>query len=915
MHLVYIYYLIRINRESAIRTGKEVKAMEPGHKLGPYEVIEQAGAGGMGEVYKARDSRLDRVVAIKILPSTISNMTDFRERFEREAKAISSLNHANICTLYDIGRENGTDFLVMEYLEGETLANRLNKGSLPYDELLHIAVQISSALDSAHRQGLIHRDLKPGNIMLTGEGAKLMDFGLAKLQMDNGNQGMSTVTRTTPLTGAGTIVGTMQYMSPEQLEGKEADERSDIFAFGAVLYEMSTGKRAFEGTSNATLIAAIMEREPVSISAITPFTPPLFERLVKKCLAKDPQKRWQSAADLSDELRWISQAGSQAGIPAQLAARRKFKFDLARVIGAVFIFCTIILAYLYISEITKTQTEPEVARYTVNIKQGLSNIFWPRISPDGRNVAFHADDSLGTNRIWVRPVNSLEAYPLLNTEDARRFFWSPDGRHLAFFIGNQLKRISISGGQAQLICQGPSGADGSWSTSDLIIFDGSAEDTMKIVPAGGGVPHPAALNDTTQRELQYAWPWFLPDGEHFIFTASLRSDDGSLSSKTRLKLGSVDTTSSRTLYEMGVIDRVEYSHDGYILYVEKDNLMGLPFDAEKLEVTGEPKPIAMKIGTADNTFAFSVSDDGTLLYQTGNQSSLSELVWVDRSGKRLNTVGQRDSYFNSSISPDETKIAYSLLDQESGETDIWIYDLRRNVPTRLTFDPASEGGSVWSPDGKYVYYANDHEGAGIHIKRKEVRGLGEAETVRKKVSSTTIPGCITPDGTKLLFFEYSTSWDIGIIDVDDTSKVEMFTNSSFGEFMPQVSPNGKYVAYSSWESGNREIYVRTLDGSGGKWQISTEHADNPMWRGDGKELFYLTRDDRVMAVDVKTAGNFEAGNSVELFSNRFRRPFRLSTPIDVTADGQKFLLNIELSDTDPGEVVVVQNWAEEFRKE
>jgi serine/threonine protein kinase len=633
--------------------------MEPGQKLGPYEIVEQAGVGGMGEVYKARDSRLDRVVAIKILPSTISNMTDFRERFEREAKAISSLNHANICTLYDIGRENGTDFLVMEYLEGDTLADRLTKGPLPYDELLHIAIQISSALDSAHRQGLVHRDLKPGNIMLTKDGAKLMDFGLAKLQMDNGNQGMSAVTRTTPLTGAGTIVGTMQYMAPEQLEGKEADERSDIFAFGAVLYEMSTGKRAFEGTSNATLIAAIMEREPVSISVITPYTPPLFERLVKKCLSKDPQKRWQSAADLTDELRWISQAGSQAGIPAQLAARRKFKFDLARVIGAVFIFCTIILAYLYISEKTKAQTEPAVARYTVNIKQGLSNIFWPRISPDGRTIAFHADDSLGTNRIWVRPVNSLEAYPLLNTENAKRFFWSPDGRHLAFFVGNQLKRISISGGQAQLICQGPSGADGSWSTSDLIIFDGSSEDTMKIVPAGGGVPRPAALHDTTAGELQYAWPWFLPDGRHFIFTAGLRSADGNLTSGTRLKLGSIDTTSSRMLYEMGSVDRVEYSQEGYILYVEDDNLMGLPFDAGKLEVTGEPKPIAMQIGKATNTYAFSVSDYGTLLYQTGNQSSLSELVWIDRSGKRLNTVGQSGSYYDVSISPDESKVAYT----------------------------------------------------------------------------------------------------------------------------------------------------------------------------------------------------------------------------------------------------------------
>jgi len=481
--------------------------LEKGHKLGPYEVESPIGAGGMGEVYRAKDTRLDRTVAIKILPAKIADNPEFKERFDREAKAISSLNHANICTLYDIGQENGIDYLVMEFLEGETLSERLSRGPIPYDEMIQIAVQIASGLDSAHLQGLIHRDLKPGNVMLTSEGTKLLDFGLAKAQFNGGAVEGTAITQTTPLTGANTILGTMQYMAPEQLEGKEADARSDIFAFGAVMYEMLTGKKAFEGTSSATLIAAIIERDPVSISVIMPMTPPLFERLVKKCLSKDPRKRWQSASDLSDELRWISQAGSQVGLPVHLAARRKFKFDLARVVGAVAIACTIILAYLFFMEKTKPPQEMAVARYTVNIKQGLSNVFWPRISPDGKSVAFHADDSLGTNRIWIRPINSLEAYPLLNTENARRFFWSPDGTHVAFFVGKQLKRIPISGGQTQLICQGSNGYDGCWSTSDLIIFDGGTSDTMKIVPAGGGIPKPATLVDTTSGEFTYAWPW------------------------------------------------------------------------------------------------------------------------------------------------------------------------------------------------------------------------------------------------------------------------------------------------------------------------------------------------------------------------------------------------------------------------
>jgi Tol biopolymer transport system component len=888
--------------------------LETGQKLGPYEIIEQAGAGGMGEVYKAKDTRLDRIVAIKLLPDTIAGMPDFKQRFEREAKAISSLNHANICTLYDVGQQDGYDFLVMEFLEGETLADRLAQGPLAYDELLRIAVQISAGLDSAHQQKLIHRDLKPSNIMLTKEGAKLMDFGLAKLQMDGGIQGMTAITQTTPLTGAGTILGTMQYMSPEQLEGKEADARSDIFAFGAILYEMSTGKRAFEGTSSATLIAAIIEREPVSLSAIMPNMPPLFERLVKKCLSKDPQKRWQSAADMSDEIRWISQAGSKAGIPTHLAAKRKFKFDLARVVGAVAICGTLAFAYLFYAEKTKPGPEMPVARYMVNIKQGLSNIFWPRISPDGKSVAFHADDSAGTNRIWVRPINSLEAYPLLNTEDANRFFWSPDGTQVAFFVGNQLKRIPISGGQAQLVCQGSGGADGSWSRSDLIIFDGGPNDTMKIVPAGGGLPRAASLPDTASGEYTYAWPWFLPDGKHFIFTTSVRTKGNSSSTLNRIKLGFVDSTSSKTLYELNHnLDRVEYTNEGFILFVLQDNLMGLPFDAEMLEVMGEPQPIAMDIGTADNTFAFGVSDEGTLLYQTNNQSSLSELAFVDRTGERIRTIGQLGRYIDVAISPDETKIVYAGVDQEANNVDIWIYDLRRNVPTRLTFDAGVDVKPVWSPDGKQIYFGSNRRGQFYGIYRRDANGLGDVQPVHISDSSTVIANDITPDGKKLLFREINSTHDIGILSLDDSSRIDMFANTSFFEAMARVSPNGQYVAYVSRESGRREIYIRKLDGSGGKWQISSEGADNPRWKGDGTELYYMTSDDQIMAVTVSTEGIFKAENPVELFEINFRYPNLVNYPYDVTADGQSFLVNGQLTETEPGEIIVVQNWAEEFR--
>jgi serine/threonine protein kinase len=889
-------------------------SLEVGQKLGPYEIIEQAGAGGMGEVYKAKDTRLDRTVAVKILPASFAGNAEFKERFEREAKAISSLNHPNICTLFDIGHETGIDYLVMEFLEGETLSERLSQGPIPYDEMLRISNDIASGLDSAHQQGLIHRDLKPGNVMLSREGAKLLDFGLAKTQFSQGSPELSAITQTTPLTGANTILGTMQYMAPEQLEGKIADVRSDIFAFGAIMYEMSTGKKAFEGSSNATLIAAIIEREPVSLSVIMPTTPPLFERLVKKCLSKDPQKRWQSASDLSDELRWISQAGSQVGLPAHLAARRKFKFDLARVVGAVAITCTLVMSYLYYAEKTKPESEKSVSRYTVNIKQGLSNIYWPRISPDGRSVAFHADDSSGTNRIWVRPINSLEAYPLLNTEDANRFIWSPDSKHVAFFDGNQLKRIPISGGQAQLIHQGTSGADGSWSSTDLIIFDGNTGDTMKIVPAGGGLARPASLVDSAAGEDTYAWPWFLPDGKHFIFTTIGRSSSDENADANFIKLGFVDSTNSIRLYETNQpLDRVEYTNEGYILFVAQNNLMGLPFDADNLAVTGEPKPIAMNIGTATNTYAFSVSEHGMLVYHSNNQSSLSELSFVDRTGEKIETVGQLGRYWDISLSPDETKVAYAIIDEGATNQDVWVYDLKRNVPTRLTFDPGHDVKPIWSPTGETIYFSSNRGSQTFKLYSKAANGQGEAEFIYGPDSSRVIADDVTPDGARILFREGGTPPNIGILYLNDSNRVDMFANSSFFEAMPQVSPNGNYVAYVSRESGRREVYVKKLDGSGGKWQISTENAENPRWNGAGDELFYLTTDNRIMAVTVNTGENFEAGNPVELFQLRFQYPGNINHPYDVTADGQRFLVNARETVNDFGEIIVVQNWAEEFK--
>jgi Tol biopolymer transport system component len=424
------------------------------------------------------------------------------------------------------------------------------------------------------------------------------------------------------------------------------------------------------------------------------------------------------------------------------------------------------------------------------------------------------------------------------------------------------------------------------------------------------------LVDTAAGELSYAWPWFLPDGKHFIFTAAVRQGSDRNSVTDRIKLGSVDSTSSVTLYELNHnIDRVEYSNDGYILYVEQDNLMGLPFDADKLQVTGEPRPIAMRIGTATNTYAFSVSNGGTLLYQTNNQSSLSELGFVDRTGKKIKTISQLGRYGDVNLSPDGSMVAYSMVENGANSADIWIYDLRRNVPTRLTFDPAMDSKPVWSPDSKSVYFTSNREGRFFAIHRKDANGLGDAELVYVSDSSNCVPNDFTPDGTRLLFRQNNASSDIGILSLEDSNRVTMLANSPFFEAMARVSPDGRYVAYVSRESGRREVYVRKLDGTGGKWQISTEHAENPEWNRDGTELFYLTYDNQIMAVKVSTGENFTAEIPVELFKAQFQYPVNISVPYDVSADGQTFLINGRLTESDPGEIVVVENWAEEFEKQ
>lgn len=880
--------------------------LEAGSKLGRYEILSPAGAGGMGEVYKAKDTRLDRVVAIKVLPGGVADNADLQQRFEREARAISSLNHPHICSLFDVGHENGMDFLVMEYLEGETLAARLMAGPLPIADAMRIAMQIAEALDKAHRQGLVHRDLKPGNIMITKSGSKLLDFGLAKLSDAGGViHGASGITRTsTPLTGEGTIVGTLQYMSPEQLEGKEADARSDIFAFGAVLYEMVTGRKAFEGKSQASLIAAVLKESPRPIAELQPMSPPMLDRVIRQCLEKDSEHRWQSAGDLKRALQWVAEGGSQVGIPVAVSERRKSREKWLWVAAATFGLATLALLGL---KLTETESQPQVARFSLPAKPTLPVMTWPRISPDGTSIVFVAADTTGQAGIYVRPLNALEPHLLTKVQgDNVRPFWSPDSKQIAFFEANQLKKVSIAGGLAQLICEA-TGADGSWGSQGVIIFDGTASDSIRQVSASGGVPTAATIIDRERHETSSAWPYFLPDGEHFLYLAFIDST----SDKRTLKVGSIHDLES---HEIATVNSLAQYSNGYLLYMLNNLLVAHPFDPDKLATVGEPAPLSSQVASPGDRALFSVSDNGMLVYQRGQSLGLRELIWTDRRGDSVERIGSPGIYVDPTISPDGSRIAYGVTDGRLSEVDIWIRDLRRDVASRLTFGPAVNVWPVWHPDGASVYFCSNRNKGGYQVFKRRANGTGTDELVYKPDSLDAGVTSIARDGTTMILDvsrDNNNLWEFDF----STGKADPLLAQPYNEQRGVYSPDGNYLAYQSDESGRPEIYIRELTPTGGKWQVSTTRGRCPRWRGDGKELYYFTPEFDFMAAPISYDRGLEIGTPVRLFNRRVVfSGVETLFPYDVTADGQRFLLLTTADDGGISEFIVVQNWAEELKK-
>ena len=897
-------------------------ALTTGERLGPYEIQSSLGAGGMGEVYRARDTRLDRTVAIKILTSRLSSSAELKARFEREARAVSALNHPCICHLYDIGSQDGTSYLVMEYLDGESLADRLRKGALPLKQTLQIGIEIAQALTAAHRAGILHRDLKPGNVMLTAGGAKLLDFGLAKAAPTLGGSsaaisGMTPSTPTMtiaelsspakPLTRQGTILGTYQYMAPEVLQGAEADARSDIFSLGCVLYEMVSGRRAFEGKSQLSVLTAILEKDPEPVSQVVPSSPPALDYVIQSCLEKNPEDRFQAAHDVQMQLKWIGERGSHAALV--LPSGTSFQGPWFGIGAAVLIVLVAVAAYMS----APRRPDPTVVRSFIPPPAGTSFVTLapaagtPVISPDGGRLIFAARDDKGKNQLYIRALSSVTATALAGTEEASYPFWSPDSRQVGFFQGGKLKKIDANGGPSQTLCDAGIGRGGAWSKSGVIVFAAGPAQGLQRVSAEGGTPEPATKLDVGRGENSHRWPFFLPDGKHFLFWA--RNSHGIQDHV--VYVGTVGSLDVRTLLKSELA--ATYA-SGYLLFLRSRTLMAQPFDVGRLETSGTPEPIAeyVAINSTSNRPVFSASDNGTLVYQTGSEQGGWRLAWFSRNGNPTGFLGDLDRYFDPAISPDGKRVATELLTGQ-GTGDVWIFDLQRNTKMRLTFGPASQRYPVWTPDGKTIYFGSNRLGS-MHVYAKAADGTGPEQTVVEE-DAFDWPEDVSPDQKYLVYFRVgnpgTAMWALPLFGND--RKPFAIVSSAFNTLAASVAPDGKWMAYETNETGRFEIYVTAFPGGGPKWQVSTNGGSTAKWRRDGKELFFLDPSDNLMAVDVNpTSVPIQFGTPHALF----RAPGVQNTlgPYCVTADGKKFLINSGDVKEENQPLTLVQNWPVQLKK-
>ena len=849
--------------------------LKPGDGLGPYRVDALIGKGGMGEVYRGTDTRLGRSVAIKI------SAREFSDRFEREAKAISSLNHPNVCTLYDVGQ----NYLVMEFVEGDTLSHLIKQGPMPLDKVLQYAIQIADALSAAHAKGVIHRDLKPANIILTSSGVKVLDFGLAKLSAvaKFGASGSSeALTQTSPMTESGSILGTLHYMSPEQAEGKDTDERSDIFSFGAVLYEMLTGKRAFDGESKTAILAAILKDQPAPITQFQPMTPRSLDRVVRKCLEKKPADRWHSAHDLKQTLELIDLAGpntasmsmsSSSGVQTAVPLHKDNKWLWPAVASVGVIAAGVALA---LWAPWRKAAPTQAVRFEVGPADKMTFIDQAAmaVSPDGRWMVFPAQGEDGTRRYYIRALDGVEVRPLPGTEGGQSpAFWSFDSRWVLFADGmGKLKKVDIQGGPSQNIADFPGLLSGAaWNSDGVIVAGAGGTGARPIlrVPASGGQTTPVTA--VAPGESGHLWPQFLPDGKHFLYLR-VSSD----AAKAGVYIGSIDTQpDQQSTQRLLASDRQAYyapalgGGAGHLIFLRQTTLMAQPFDPGKMTLSGEAVAIADGVDSfgATNHGLFSVSDTGTLVYR-GGTGAQTVLTWFDQQGNPAGTLGDPGDYANPAVSPDGSRVAVAIGPVQS--RDLWILDVARGSSTRFTFDPARDDYPAWSPDGRNIAFSSNRAGQ-MDLYIKPADGSGEEKLLLKTDEPKTVDH-FTKDGRFLLFTSVGlkTAQDMWALPFPGEAKPVSLLQTQFSEGVARVSPDGHWLAYLSTESGSPEVYVRPFTpeapaGTGAKWLVSKGGGSRPIWRPDGKQLFYVNQAQAV-AVDIDVSKGFQAGTPQRMFT-------------------------------------------------
>jgi eukaryotic-like serine/threonine-protein kinase len=880
-------------------------ALTSGTKLGPYEIQAPLGTGGMGEVYRARDTRLGRDVAIKILPKDMSADSERKQRFQREAKTISSLNHPNICTLYDVGSQDGLDYLVMECVEGETLAKRLEKGPLPIEEVLKYAVQIASALDAAHRNGVVHRDVKPGNVMLTRTGAKLLDFGVAKpaAALMSGVTLTSAAPAQSPVTQEGIIVGTFQYMSPEQIQGKDLDGRSDIFSFGAMLYEMLAGQPAFPGKSQLSVASAILEKESEPINKFKPMTPATLDHAVRRCLAKDSEERWQTARDLALELKWIADAG---GLPLSLSTDRKPHAWKAWILPAA--FAMIAIAFMLVSGwrgfLAKSPTTGmPVVRFDIPLTPSESAVFsfltldrGVAMSPDGTRIVFRVPPQL-----FLRNINTPGVTPIPGTEGAVYPFFSPDGQSIAFFASGKLKRMALAGGAPATLCDVQNlQSSGDWGTDGNIYFSSGAMPGLFRIPAEGGTPEKIGVPLTDA--LSSITPIVLPGAEAILEGVW----DGKSFDTWRIDAVRLHTGERRTVLRDGFSPR--FVPPGFLLFVRGSNLFVVAFDPRRLETRGNPVSVVEGVVStiAYGTAQYDVSRNGDLVFVgSGSGASQNHLVWRERDGKAHEIALPPNFYQAPRISPDGREVAMTV---RSPDPDIWIYNLARGTLRRVSFAPGEDEVPAWSPDGKRLAYASNS--------RRQLSWLpadGSAgEEQLAPVDAHVHIGSWSQDGKFLIYesFSKTTNREIWILPIEGDRKPYPYLRTNFDNRSPALSPDGQWLAYQSDESGRPEVYVQKFPGPGQKTQISSEGGTSPVWAKNGLELFYRNSN-KQMVVSVSTKGGFAAGNPRALFQNPVWA-WQAGPNYDVTPDGKR-MIAVEIGEEATSSPMhVVLNWKTEF---